>query len=694
MRARAFAAVVAAALTVAGPAGGTAHAGSDGVGFRATPLERPAPVPALPARVVASAMSAHGTVVRREPGLVVERVTAPAGFRASGTLYRVRLAGTFPPRDLRYVVFAGSTPVGYGIPVPGEDAVRTITGRRAVLTATIAARPESKAPFGVATRSSGSGSTDATAGTALRASFGRLAQGPFQVAHATYDFGTQVWQPSGLGGRVELTGDVHYPKGLAGGPFPLVLFLHGNHSTCYLGNRADYRWPCKHGWTPIPNYKGYDYIAQRLAGFGFVVVSVSGNGVNVLGNFVNDTGMRQRGLLIERHIDLWRHWNAVGGVPFGTRFVGKIDLTRIGTMGHSRGGEGAVWNVIVDRARTHPYGIDAVLPLAPVDFTRRTLNRVPLAVILPSCDGDVSDLQGVHFFDDARYRVAGDPAPKHTVTVFGANHNFFNTVWSPGGGFPGAFDDGRFSRCGERLSAGVERHAGSAYVVDFFRRYVGNDLALDSVWTGARVPPGVAPAQVLVSYLAPDMPDRRRDIDRFDGPGGLGTTELGGDVTPEDLAAYGWCSDTYELPCVPGRGGYRDIHLPGLGQGVIGWTTPSASVGFEMVPGTEDVSGFDALQFRAGMNTGYGVGGGIELQNLTVVLEDGGGNVARVAASTVGNDALARGTNHFILNQVRFPLAKFTAVDLTDIRAVELRFNRTGAGVIDIADLAFTTGAA
>src|SRR6266540_1758152 len=72
----------------------------------------------------------------------------PACFRASGTLYRVRLAGTFPPRDLRYVVFAGSTPVGYGIPVPGEDAVRTITGRRAVLTATIAARPESKAPFG------------------------------------------------------------------------------------------------------------------------------------------------------------------------------------------------------------------------------------------------------------------------------------------------------------------------------------------------------------------------------------------------------------------------------------------------------------------------------------------------------------------------------------------------------------------
>ena len=77
-------------------------------------------------------------------------------------------------------------------------------------------------------------------------------------------------------------------------------------------------------------------------------------------------------------------------------------------MGHSRGGEGVVWHVIVDRRRADPYGIDAVLPLAPVDFTRKTMNRVPLAVVLPYCDGDVSDLQGVHMFDDARYRVEGD----------------------------------------------------------------------------------------------------------------------------------------------------------------------------------------------------------------------------------------------------------------------------------------------
>src|SRR5262249_38805170 len=168
------------------------------------------------------------------------------------------------------------------------------------------------------------------------------------------------------GGRVELRADVHYPTDLSAGPFPLILFLHGNHSTCYRGDRDRYEWPCRPGWTPIPNYEGYDYVARRLASHGFIVVSVSGNGVNVLGNEVADTGMRQRGLRLEKPLDLWNTWNPVGGDPFGDLFVGAVNMSRIGVMGHSRGGEGAVWNVIVDRERPDPYGIDAVLPLAPV----------------------------------------------------------------------------------------------------------------------------------------------------------------------------------------------------------------------------------------------------------------------------------------------------------------------------------------
>jgi len=686
-RALAAAFVVVATLST-GVAAATPTAPQTGIRVRALP--EPKPVPSVAPDVTQAALRAPGSVVRSQPGVTVTRVRV-----GSRSVFRVRVAGNFPPRALRYVVSAGGDPVGYGIPTPAGDAVQTVTTSASVLSTKVTARSEAR-PFPA---SGPNGDTTFQPGNPSS-----LAQGPFDVSRSMYNFGDRAFQPLGLGGRVEVRADVHFPKGLHGGPFPLILFLHGNHEACYLRDKTDYRWPCKPGWHALPNYLGYDYIAERLASFGYVVVSISGNGVNVLGNMVFDTGMRQRGLLIEHHIDMWRKWNAVGGNPFGTRFVGKIDMTRIGVMGHSRGGEGAVWSVIVDRQRTHPYGIDAILPLAPVDFTRRTVNDIPMAVMLPFCDGDVSDLQGVHFFDDARYRVPGDPTPKHTITVFGANHNFFNTVWTPGGGYPGGFDD-TAPGCRDKLNPGQERHAGSAYIVDFFRRYVGGETSLDPFFTGQHRPPGAAPARTLVSYLAPDAPDRRLDVDRFDSPNGLGTGQTGGSVTAEELVAFGWCADTFELPCVPGQRGFSDVHLPGLGQGVIGWSTGAifaeperrGRLTFELPPGSRDVSGFDALQLRAGGNFGYTVAFGTEVQNFVVGLRDGSGNVSNVPASLVGNDALEIPTGrfrHFMLNQIRFPLERFHGVDLTDVVAVQMKFAATPSGVIDLTDLAFSRGAA
>ena len=150
--------------------------------------------------------------------------------------------------------------------------------------------------------------------------------------------------------------------------------------------------------------------------------------------------MLARAQLIQHHLDIWNAFNTTGGPPFGSAFVGNVDLSKVGTMGHSRGGEGVVRHFILNEDAGSPYGIEAVLPLAPTDFNRSVINEVPLAVLLPYCDGDVADLQGVHFFDDARY-VAGDSAAKHTVVVMGANHNFYNTTWTPSIFAPGSADD-------------------------------------------------------------------------------------------------------------------------------------------------------------------------------------------------------------------------------------------------------------
>src|SRR5438445_1848278 len=58
-------------------------------------------------------------------------------------------------------------------------------------------------------------------------------------------------------------------------------------------------------------------------------------------------------------------------------------------------------------------------------------------VLLPMCDGDVYNLQGVRVFD-RMMAYTGDYSPvpnespatqKSTYTVWGTNHNFYNTEW-------------------------------------------------------------------------------------------------------------------------------------------------------------------------------------------------------------------------------------------------------------------------
>ncbi len=656
-------------------------------------------VQTVPPDVFVASLSSAGETVRVAGRTTVERIRVSPRLRdrhpaVPATVLRVTVTGSFPARALRYVVLAGGEPVGFGLPSRDQDAVRTVTTDRSVLTAPVRVRtrnlPSHQIPL--------PGTAPEPGPTRVNAGPDPVPPGPHAVRRAEYDLGDKVFQPRGLPAKVELAGDVHHPTDLSGGPFPLVLFMHGNHSTCYKGDQASYEWPCRRaqGWKPLPNHAGYDYIARILASWGYVVVSVSANGVNYHGNAVDDTGMRQRGEVLEKHIDLWRDWSTTGGSPFGSRFVGAIDLSRIGTMGHSRGGEGVVWNVIVDRERPDPYGIDAVLALAPVDFTRVTINRVPFAVMLPTCDGDVFDLQGIHFFDDSRYPVPNDRAPKHTQTTYGANHNFFNTVWTPSGGFPGADDDGQWTNCRRRLTPFKQRQVGKVFIVTFFRRYVGGERRFDPIWTGAAA--ANVPARSLVSYHAGT--GDRRDIDRFADPVDMGAGELGS-VAPRRMSLYGWCGDEWETPCLPGQFRILDVHqsgqsffsserFPGLGQAILGWTVPEAVIRFGIPASDGDISRYDSIQFRAAVNPIYPANDFVEYQNLAVTLVDGSGSRAEVAASEVGNEALAFPMQEkFILNQVRFPLEAFAGVDLTDIRGVELNFSWVDQGVVDIADLAF-----
>src|SRR5678815_4965258 len=112
--------------------------------------------------------------------------------------------------------------------------------------------------------------------------------GPLPVTREEYNFGDTAFQPSNFPGPVELRASIHYPTNLPGAPYPVIVFLHGRHATCFKGKSALLQWPCASGNVPINSFQGYDYVSQVLASNGYVVVSVSANGVNAVDNSVND----------------------------------------------------------------------------------------------------------------------------------------------------------------------------------------------------------------------------------------------------------------------------------------------------------------------------------------------------------------------------------------------------------------------
>ena len=62
--------------------------------------------------------------------------------------------------------------------------------------------------------------------------------GPLAVTRAEYNFGDTAFTAPGFPGPVEVRASVHFPTGLPNGPYPLLVFLHGRHATCFVGGAA------------------------------------------------------------------------------------------------------------------------------------------------------------------------------------------------------------------------------------------------------------------------------------------------------------------------------------------------------------------------------------------------------------------------------------------------------------------------
>ncbi|WP_086819745.1 hypothetical protein [Allokutzneria sp. NRRL B-24872] len=541
-----------------------------------------------------------------------------------------------------------------------------------------------------------------------------LTPGPHKVAEASYDLGDEAFQPNGFPKPVELAGHVYHPEKLADSAYPVVVFLHGRHVTCMSKTepRPKLAWPCPTGYEPIPSHRGYDYVARQLASHGYAVISLSANGINGNDSLDPQYGQRARGDLVLKHLDLWNEWRSKPGGPVPVTVTRSFDFTRIGLMGHSRGGEGVVNAVAQNALREKPYKLRALLPLAATDFERRIPVGITMATLQPDCDGDVSDLQGVHYYDDGRYYVNTDRATRNNVTVLGANHNYFNTNWTPSSGLQGAIDDWHGdanSPCHPskptRLTEQQQRNVGIGYIGGFFRHHLGGEKSLGPLWRGeSGVPASIAPATVNVSYHPPAATGQRLDVNRQQD--GSPTNTLAGKVAvagAKQIRCGGSSVDPVMGTCLSKPGmrltePHRGWGFSGVIAGRTTWAATGGTITNELPAQHADVQKYKAVQFRGGVDFSDVANTAGQPQDLRVVLTDTAGKSASVKASDFGKaldyPLVSSGEYDVVpklhLNQVRVPLSAFTGVDLTKVASVALALDVNPTGALAVSDLVFT----
>src|SRR5258707_1070940 len=223
---------------------------------------------------------------------------------------------------------------------------------------------------------------------------------------------------------VEIRGQLYMPDWTRRTtPSPLIILVHGNHGSCDSGQdtAGDTCAQFKH------NEDGYSYLAENLATWGYTTFSISQDQLMLRQDNNKGKGMHNRRMLIAATLDALSAANKARGLPvdphttIGTTLSGHLDMTRIGLMGHSRGGDAVANFLAYNRIRTDGprYPIRAVLSLAPVDYEREIPTGMPFMTILPMCDGDVSNLQGARMFEGSQYVNPNDPFPRIQVEQLG-----------------------------------------------------------------------------------------------------------------------------------------------------------------------------------------------------------------------------------------------------------------------------------
>ncbi|MDF1655659.1 MAG: alpha/beta hydrolase-fold protein [Coxiellaceae bacterium] len=291
--------------------------------------------------------------------------------------------------------------------------------------------------------------------------------GKYPITYGYYFYGMNAFVMESWYNNENLA-QFFYPTGVKSS-LPIIVLMHGMHESQYQNKF-------------LPNFLGYKYLGEALASKGFFVISISANAINTNDSY-QPTAMKARASLINLQLQYLQ--NNLQSILQGKSLA--LDFKNIAILGHSRAGEGVVYAY---NKLNGTYGIKAVFSLAPTNDFKQYTTGVTRGIMLGYCDGDVDSLDGVYYFDNAMPGQKKNTAGKYFSILMGANHNYFNTVWSDPawGGLDDWINDSSFaqstlvddSHCGTgkstRLTKMQQQAAAVSYIVPFFQKHLQNKV--------------------------------------------------------------------------------------------------------------------------------------------------------------------------------------------------------------------------
>ena len=430
---------------------------------------------------------------------------------------------------------------------------------------------------------------------------------------------------------------------------PVVILLHGAHP---IRSAAENRYDL-----------GFSYLVDQLADAGYLALSMN-VGINYSFENGEPMGCERTVQVVEQQSDLLRR--AIEGETgiFPCDLKNKGDLDRVILVGHSRAG----YDIFEVAARAEGLGVQGLVSAAPalVSPLSCELADVPVGIIIPQYDGDVTSLDGGTLFDQLEH------APQRSsgtdlIYLKNGNHGGFSTALVR----PDPFAD----RETLPLVMEPERQQAffGAYVLDF----------LESVLETGKTP---LEAEPTLEGMYGDFPVMLR-VDA----GGTVLYQASGDsvkaletsgVAAEAENACSTLDHTAEAFRIPGSFLRYDLTR-------LSWDSAAASV---RIPVSADLRQAVYLQMDLAQDSGDQRNRRTD-QSLTVTLRDAGGREASVKAEA-GTPALAwqEGTVERIpvagredllqystftpLGTLRLDTAAFSGVDLGRITQITLTFDQ------------------